>query len=93
MNLYPRQFKVIIERDEDGFFVGSVPALPGCVTQGETLEELQKNLRDAIMLCLEVAAENPQYASRIQQFSYEPTFVGMETVSVDTTLWGQGFQA
>lgn len=83
MDNFSRQFKVIIERDEDGLFVASVPALPGCMTQAETLQELDENIKDAITLCLEVAAENPNYASRIQQFAYEPVFVGMEMVSVD----------
>lgn len=86
------QFKVVIERDEDGFFVASVPALPGCVTQGKTLEELNANIQDAITLCLEVAAENPQYALRIQQFSYEPVFVGLESVTVNKKPWGHDSQ-
>jgi len=50
-----RQFRVIIEQDEDGFFVASVPALPGCCTQAKTLDELNKRIREAILLCLEVA--------------------------------------
>ncbi|MBI4272529.1 type II toxin-antitoxin system HicB family antitoxin [Candidatus Uhrbacteria bacterium] len=89
MQNFPKQFKVIIERDEDGFFVASVPALPGCVTQGETIDELNENIQDAIALCLEVAAKNPQYASRIQLFSYDPVFVGLETVTINKRQsWG-----
>ena len=76
------QFKVIIERDEDGFFVATVPALPGCYTQAKTIPELKKRVQEVILLCLEVAKENPSYRKRIQQFSYEPSFVGMEVVHV-----------
>lgn len=52
-------FTVLIERDEDGIFVGSVPSLRGCHTQGETIEELLQNIREAIELCLEVEKEIP----------------------------------
>ena len=72
----------MIERDEDGFFVASVPALPGCHTQAKTLSELQRRAKDAIQLCLTVAENDAQYRRRIAAFSYEPTFVGMEVVSV-----------
>jgi predicted RNase H-like HicB family nuclease len=44
---------VVIERDEDGGFVASVPALRGCHTQGDTLDELMANVREAIAACLE----------------------------------------
>ena len=46
-------FTVIIEKDEDGFYVAEVPDLKGCYTQGKTLEEVLKNLREVIELCLE----------------------------------------
>jgi predicted RNase H-like HicB family nuclease len=78
----PRQFRAIIERDEDGYYVGSVPALPGCHTQAKTMEELRTRLRAAVGLCLEVAAENKKYREQIKDFAYEPSFVGMETVQV-----------
>ena len=48
------QFKVLIERDEDGFFVASVPSLPGCHTQAKSLRTLHKRLQEAVELCLEV---------------------------------------
>ena len=47
-----REFYVLIERDEDGFFVGEVPQLRGCYTQGRTLDELLKNIQEVIELCL-----------------------------------------
>lgn len=77
-----KQFKVIIERDEDGFFIASVPALPGCHTQGRTFAELMGNVRDAIKLCLEVAKENPGYRKQIAAFGYQPTLIGVELVTL-----------
>jgi len=76
------QYKVIIERDEDGYFVASVPSLPGCYTQAKTIPELMDRIREVIQLCLEVAKTNPSYRQRIKQFAYEPSFVGMELVRV-----------
>ena len=49
-----RQFDVVVERDSDGYFVASVPALPGCHTQAKSLDVLSKRIREAIELCLEV---------------------------------------
>ena len=48
-----REFNVIIERDADGYFVASVPALKGCHTQAKSLDELMERIREAIALCLE----------------------------------------
>ena len=48
-----KSFTAIIEQDEDGLYVGRVPSLRGCVTQGETIDELVENLKDAIKLFLE----------------------------------------
>jgi predicted RNase H-like HicB family nuclease len=49
-----REFGVVIEKDEDGYFVASVPALPGCHTQAKSLDTLMKRIKEAIELCLEV---------------------------------------
>jgi predicted RNase H-like HicB family nuclease len=49
-----REFNVVIERDEEGYLVASVPSLPGCHTQARSLDELMKRVREAIALCLEV---------------------------------------
>ncbi len=49
-----REFNIIIEQDEDGFFVASVPELRGCHTQSKSLDVLMKRIREAIELCLEV---------------------------------------
>lgn len=47
------QFKVLIEQDEDGIYVASVPELRGCYTQGKTLEEARKRVKEVIELVLE----------------------------------------
>ena len=49
-----REFTVIIERDEDGYYVARVPELRGCHTQARNLDTLMKRVREAILLCLEV---------------------------------------
>ena len=51
------KFLVTIFRDEDGMFVAECPAIPGCVSQGKTEKEAEKNIKDAIKECLEVRAE------------------------------------
>lgn len=76
------QFKIIVEQDEDGYFVASVPSLPGCHTQAKTLPELHKRIKEAILLCMEVAREDTQYRKQIKNFAYEPIFIGLETVAV-----------
>ena len=48
------EFNVVIERDEDGYFVATVPALHGCHTQAKSLDVLMKRVKEAIELCLEV---------------------------------------
>lgn len=53
MNKKNREFYVIIERDEDGYYVGEVPQLKACYSQGETIDELMENIKEVIALCLE----------------------------------------
>jgi len=65
-----REFNVVIEKDEDGYFVASVPALRGCHTQAKSLDVLMKRIREAIELCLEVE----------QPVSNE--FVGVQRVAI-----------
>ncbi|MEW5872751.1 MAG: type II toxin-antitoxin system HicB family antitoxin [Chloroflexota bacterium] len=48
-----REFYVLIERDEDGYYVGEVPQLQGCYSQGKTIDELLANMQEVIQLCLE----------------------------------------
>jgi predicted RNase H-like HicB family nuclease len=49
-----REFSVVIEKDEDGYFVATVPALRGCHTQAKSLDTLMKRIKEAVELCLEV---------------------------------------
>jgi len=49
-----RDFNVIIERDAEGYFVGTVPALKGCHSQARSLDKLIERMREAIELCLDV---------------------------------------
>ncbi|MDH3445021.1 MAG: type II toxin-antitoxin system HicB family antitoxin [Deltaproteobacteria bacterium] len=51
------KIRVVIERDEAGYFVAEVPALPGCLSQGNTREEALKNITEAIEGWLEVMEE------------------------------------
>jgi len=51
------KFTVTVERDEDGVFVVECPSIPGCVSQGATEEEALRNIREAIVECLEVRKE------------------------------------
>ncbi|MEI6514889.1 MAG: type II toxin-antitoxin system HicB family antitoxin [bacterium] len=65
-----KEFNVVIEKDEDGFFVASVPALRGCHTQAKSLDVLMKRIKEAIELCMEV--EDP----------VSNQFVGVQRVAV-----------
>ena len=49
-------FAVVIHEDPEGGFWGEVPALPGCYSQGDTIDELKDNIREAIVGVLEVLA-------------------------------------
>ena len=51
------KFSVTIHQDEDGVWIVECPAIPGCVSQGETKEGAFENIKEAIALCLEVRAE------------------------------------
>ena len=52
-----RIFTVVVERDEEGYYVASVPSLPGCHTQARSLDELVDRVKEAIALCLDVEGE------------------------------------
>ena len=68
-----RQFTVIIEEGEDGYLIGTALELKGCHTQGKTVEEVLKNIREAIELYLEVEGEEEPYIKEI---------VGIQKVAV-----------
>ena len=65
-----REFNVVIELDEDGYFIASVPALRGCHTQAKSLDVLMRRIKEAIELCLEV--EDP----------VSNQFVGVQRVAI-----------
>lgn len=52
-----RELYVVIERDEDGLYVGEVPQLKACYSQGETIDELMANIREVVEMCLEELEE------------------------------------
>ncbi|MBD2775921.1 type II toxin-antitoxin system HicB family antitoxin [Iningainema tapete] len=68
-----RQFNVIIERDSEGYFVASVPSLPGCHTQAKSLDELIERIQEAIALCIEVEEGNAEALE----------FIGVQRVAVE----------
>lgn len=47
------QLPVIVEKDEDGFYVVECPVFSGCYTQGKTIDEALKNIHEVIEICLE----------------------------------------
>ncbi len=72
-----RTFHVIIEQDEDGGYVGKVPELQGCLSQGDTLDELMENIKEAIELCLEV-----QKKEKVSVEEERIKFVGVQEITV-----------
>ena len=49
-----REFSVVIERDSEGYYVASVPALRGCHTQAKSLDQVMERIREPAELCLEI---------------------------------------
>ena len=68
-----KEYTVVIEKDEDGYFVGSVPQLQGCHTQARTLDQLMARMKEAVLLCLE--AEGETEADELQ-------FIGVQKIAV-----------
>ena len=69
------KFAVIVERDEDGYYVASVPELPGCHTQAKTLDELIKRIREAIEAYLEAEGVEPRQGVEL---------IGLQFIEVPT---------
>ncbi|HKZ63164.1 MAG TPA: type II toxin-antitoxin system HicB family antitoxin [Thermoplasmata archaeon] len=67
-----RPYHVIVERDEEGWYVGSVSELPGCHTQAKSLDQLSERIREAIRA----------YVGPKGKASTGITFVGVQTVEV-----------
>jgi predicted RNase H-like HicB family nuclease len=66
-----KDFYVIVEKDEDGFYIGEVPALKGCYAQGKNTEELLANMREVIEMCLEEEQIIPIEFIGVQKVSIE----------------------
>ncbi|MGB0344120.1 MAG: type II toxin-antitoxin system HicB family antitoxin [Coraliomargarita sp.] len=54
------KFKVVVHQADEGGYWGEVPSIPGCASQGETMEELKTNILDAIRACLSVEVSPPE---------------------------------
>ncbi|MEE4380217.1 MAG: type II toxin-antitoxin system HicB family antitoxin [Candidatus Competibacteraceae bacterium] len=67
-----QHFDVIIEQDAEGYFIASVPALPGCHTQAKSLDVLMERIREATELCLEVVGPPPETLN----------FIGVQRITV-----------
>ena len=67
-----KEFNVLIERDAEGYYVATVPALRGCHTQAKSLDKLMERIREAIELCLEVEGGGAETLD----------FVGVQKVTV-----------
>ena len=50
--------KIVLEKDEDGYIIATVPSLPGCISQGKTEREAMKNIKEAIELHVKSLAED-----------------------------------
>ena len=70
-----KHFTVVVERDREGWLVGSVPALPGCHAQARTSEELNERMREVIALCLESRVGDTEIAD-------PPEFVEVRRLAV-----------
>jgi predicted RNase H-like HicB family nuclease len=51
------KFGVVVEKDQDGYYVASVPELPGCHTQAKTLDKVMERIKEAIQACLEAEGQ------------------------------------
>jgi predicted RNase H-like HicB family nuclease len=65
------KIKVVVHEAEEGGFWAEVPAIPGCATQGETMDELMRNLHEAIEGCftVDIAAPKPGGKERILEIA------------------------
>lgn len=68
-----RSFPVVIERDTEGYYVASVPALPGCHTQARSMDKLLERIAEAIQLCLEMEEQDTEALE----------FLGVQQVTVE----------
>ncbi len=69
-----KEFNVIIEQYNEGYYIGSVPSLKGCHTQAKSLDELMERIKEAMELCLEESEEG-----------ISSDFIGVQKVYMDVT--------
>ncbi len=70
------EYTIVIEKDEDGYYVGSVPDLLGCHTQGKSIDQLLERMEEAITLWLEVKGEDAPRMTCDVELAIEPVFSG-----------------
>jgi predicted RNase H-like HicB family nuclease len=68
----PLKYRVVIERDEDGFYIASIPELPGCYTQARSIDKVMSRIKEAAELYLEATGAEPS----------ESEFVGIQILEV-----------
>ncbi len=68
----PRQFDVIIDCDQEGYYIASVPQIQACHTQARSLDEVTRRIREALELCMEVEGAPEQTLE----------FVGIQRVTI-----------
>lgn len=73
------QFDVIVIQDSSGGFIGFVPELPGCHTQGDTLDELMENIKEAAELYIETLSKE----EKEELLKHKTEFMGMQKVKVN----------
>ena len=71
-----KKLPIIIEKDEDGFYVVECPVFSGCFTQGKTIDEALINIREVIELCLE------EKENRETLKSYNPQELSLHNISL-----------
>ncbi len=71
-----QQFPILVEKDEDNFYVVECPTFQGCYSQGKTLDEALKNIKEVISLCLE-EEKNQQIIE-----NYQPQELSFHTVGI-----------
>jgi len=74
------QFKILIEQDENGTYVASVPELPGCYTQGKTLEQVRERIKEVIKMVLE--EDEGLKKEKISSPRSGSNFFGVEDITV-----------
>ena len=67
-----RNFTVLIEQDEDGIYVAKIPGIPGCYTQGKTIQQAMERVKEAIQVCLEADKEE----------RHQMKFIGLQHIEV-----------